>query len=264
MRVAALKSCPCWSQLSFTFEFQSGRDLDPRESWKEKEQYTCSEGSIGDSWRAKGAWKSTEHIYKLKFLPESLSAPHGDQFLPQKCGGKLLGTCWKHVNKSITYLSFSLCHLQWQSAPKAEPCYFAIVLWIYDNGRGITGAWLPSLPSTSNTYKYMLKDNVVLLGKKVLVIWNLETSFLLISCGAHSKWQWHIGTARIHEIQRAGTTDRKSRGSKQKVVAGGREGRAKEIKTNGNAAEKIKKCSAFRQRTFGETGNSKMTPVQFT
>lgn len=42
--------------------------------------------------------------------------------------------------------------------------------------------------------------------------------------------------------QGAGTTDRKSRGTKQKLVAGGREGWAKEIKTNGNAAEKSKKC----------------------
>lgn len=42
------------------------------------------------------------------------------------------------------------------------------------------------------------------------------------------------------QIQRAGTTGGKSQGRKQTLVAGGTEGWAKEIKTNGNAAGKVK------------------------
>lgn len=51
-------------------------------------------------------------------------------------------------------------------------------------------------------YKYMLKDNIVL---------------LLISCGVHSKCQWHIGSARIHggrdreQVQQIGRVEGLSR-----------------------------------------------------
>lgn len=130
------KILPFWNQLTFTFDFPKGQDLDPRALWKGQELSTCSEGSRGDSWRAKGAWKSIDHIYKLKFSLESLFAPHRDHFLLQKCRGKVLRICWKHINKSITYLAFAPCRLQRQSAPEAEPCYFAIVLRIYGQCQG--------------------------------------------------------------------------------------------------------------------------------
>lgn len=105
-----------------------GQDLDPKEPWKEKNQEVCLGGSPGDSWTAKGAWESTEHIYKLKLSLESLSVPH--QELLQKCREQLLRICWKQVNKSITHWASAPCHVQWHSS-QGRPYYLAIMLWTY-------------------------------------------------------------------------------------------------------------------------------------
>lgn len=49
------------------------------------------------------------------------------------------------------------------------------------------------------------------------------------------------------QVQRAAMTDRESQGGNQKLLVGGRHGWTQEIKTNGNASERSKKCWAFRQ-----------------
>lgn len=68
------------------------------------------------------------------------------------------------------------------------------------NIRAATGTQLLQLPSTRNLHKYRLKDKVVLPGQgKSLSYMEFRKSFPVISCGIHSRCQWHVGSAGVHK-----------------------------------------------------------------
>lgn len=75
--VAGLKFCP--SATKFYLWLSKGPGFRLEKLWKGQPWCFGSEGSKRESWGAKRAWQSTDHIHKIKFSLESLFAPHGDQ-----------------------------------------------------------------------------------------------------------------------------------------------------------------------------------------
>lgn len=126
---------------------------------KRKGKSMCSEGSRGDRWRTKGAWKPTDPIYKLKFFPESLFAP------PQ--GPVFAAEMWRKTTKNLVqackenHYLFSTCPLPPSAGSQLLGLSHTILPLYYKsigNVRGFTRTRLLPPPRTGNMYKYMLKD----------------------------------------------------------------------------------------------------------
>lgn len=156
-----------------------------------------------------------------------------------------LRICWKHIYKHLPPATCSGSQLLRQSHVVLPLCYKSV------KTRAITGTQLLSLPSTKNLYKYMLKDKVVLPGgeKNQLSSMELRNSFPVISCGIHSRCQWHVGSAGVHEgryREQVGQTGKVKGVIRSCWQEGDKEGHRKS-RTNGNAFERSKKSGAFRQ-----------------